>query len=148
MQEAVAARTPAHLWIVGLVATLWNGFGCYNYLMTRMRNTAHIEKMTGGDANAMLAWVDQFPVWAQFGWGLGVWAGLLGSVLLLARSRHAAWVLALSLLGVMLVMGYQLGLAPPQPGATGFDPIPLVVIVIAVGLLLYARTMQRRGVLR
>ena len=45
MQETVSARTPAHLWIVGVLATLWNAFGCYDYLMTRMRNTDYLKSM-------------------------------------------------------------------------------------------------------
>ena len=43
MQQAVAARTPAHLWIVGILSLLWNGFGAYDYLMTRMRKTELVE---------------------------------------------------------------------------------------------------------
>ena len=38
MQQAVPARAPAHLWIVGVVATLWMAFGCYDYSMTVTRN--------------------------------------------------------------------------------------------------------------
>jgi len=88
MQDAVSARAPAHLWIIGILSLLWSGFGCYDYVMTRMRNTDYLaEMMPTVDPNAMLAWVDSFPIWAQFGWGLGVWGGLLGSVLLLMRSR-------------------------------------------------------------
>ena len=34
MQQAVSARAPAHLWIVGILSLLWNAFGCYDYLMT------------------------------------------------------------------------------------------------------------------
>ena len=69
--------TPTHLWIVGVLALIWNAFGCYDYLMTRMRNTEYLASMMPEvDPNAMLAWVDSFPIWAQFGWGLGVWMGL------------------------------------------------------------------------
>ena len=76
--EIVQTRTaPIHLWIVGLLSLLWNGFGCYDYLMTRMRNLEYFRSMAPDvDPNAMLAWVDAFPIYAQFGWGLGVWMGL------------------------------------------------------------------------
>ena len=142
-------RTPVHLWIIGALALLWNAFGCYDYLMTRMRNTEYFEKMMPGvDGNAMLAWVDGFPMWAQFGWGLGVWMGLLGAVLLLARSRHAWWAFGLSFVGAILGLGYQIVAAPPMPGADGFDPIPYVIIAVAGALLLYANAMRKRGVLR
>ena len=151
MQEAVSARTPAHLWIVGILAALWNAFGCYDYLMTRMRDTDYLAGMMPGvDPQAMLAWVDGFPMWAQFGWGLGVWGGLLGAVLLLLRSRWATWALGLSLLGAILGLGYQIAMAPPLAGAEGpmFEIMPYVIIAVALALFLYARAMEGKGVLR
>ena len=151
MQEAVSARTPAHLWIVGILATLWNAFGAYDYVMTRMRDTDYLAGMMPGvDPNTVLSWIDAFPIWAQFGWALGVWAGLLGSVLLLARSRWAVWAFALSFVGALLGLGYQIAGAPPLPGAEGvmFEIMPLVIILIAAALLLYAWNMHKKGVLR
>jgi hypothetical protein len=151
MQQVVSARTPAHLWIVGILSLLWNCVGCYDYLMTRMRNTDYLAKMMPKvDPNAMLAWVDGFPIYAQIGWALGVWMGLLGSVLLLLRSRWAVWAFALSLIGAILGLGYQIILAPPLAGAEGFmfTGMPYVIIAIALALFLYARAQAAKGVLR
>lgn len=151
MQDTVQSRTPMHLWIVGGLATLWNAFGCYDYLMTRLRDTDYLaEMMPNVDPNATLAWVDGFPIWAQFGWGLGVWGGLAGSVLLLIRSRWAVWALGLSLVGAILGLGYQIVAAPPLAGAddTMFKIMPYVIIAVAVALFLYARAMEKKGVLK
>jgi hypothetical protein len=151
MQDGGRARAPVHLWIVGILALLWNAIGCYDYLMTRMRNTDYLASMMPEvDPNAMLAWVDAFPIWAQFGWGLGVWAGLLGSLLLLIRSRWAELTLGLSLVGAVLGLGYQIVAAPPVPGSTGgmMEIMPYVIIAIALALFLYARAMRAKGVLR
>ncbi|MGI8930854.1 MAG: hypothetical protein ACR2FK_00525 [Sphingomicrobium sp.] len=145
------AATPKSLYIVGALALLWNGFGAYDYLMTRMRDTDYLAKMMPTvDPNAALAWVDGFPIWAQFGWGLGVWGGVLGAILLLIRSRWAVPVFAASLLGAVLGLGYQIVAAPPLPGAEGamFEVMPIVIILIALALLLYARSMRAKGVLR
>lgn len=151
MQEAVSARTPAHLWIVGGLAAVWNAFGCYDYWKTRMRDTDYLaQMMPGTDANAVLAYIDSFPVWAQAGWALGVWMGLLGSVLLLMRSRWAVPAFALSFVGAVLGLGYQImnpgGPAEMHEGIGGV--IPYVIIAVCLALLLYARAMQKRGVLR
>ena len=148
---APAIAAPKSLYIVGALALLWNGFGAYDYLMTRMRNTEYFEKMMPGvDPNAILAWVDGFPIWAQFGWGLGVWGGLIWAILLLMRSRWAVPVFALSLLGAVMGLGYQIVAAPPLAGAEGLggNVMPFVIIFVALALFLYARAMQRRGVLR
>jgi len=151
MQDTVQARVPMHLWIVGGLSTIWSAFGCYDYLMTRMRNTDYLASMMPTvDPNAMLAWVDGFPIWAQFGWGLGVWGGLAGSVLLLLRSRWAVWGLGLSLVGAVLGLGYQIAAAPPLAGAEDmmFKVMPYVIIAVALALFLYARMQEKKGVLR
>ncbi len=151
MQQTVHSRTPTHLWIVGILALLWNGYGSYGYLMARMRNTDFLgNAMPEVDPNAYLAWIEDFPIWAQFGWGLGVWIGLLGAILLLAKSRLAVWAFAISLLGAVLSLGYQIAMAPPLPGAESamFEIMPFVIILIAVALLWYAWRQHDRGVLR
>ena len=151
MDNAARDRVPVHLWIVGALALLWNGFGSYDYLMTRMRDTEYLKSMMPTvDPNVVLAWIDAFPVWAQFGWGLGVWGGLVGAILLLMRSRWAVLALGLSLLGAVLGLGYQAFVAPPLEGMEG--PIatimPFGIIAFALALFLYARSMRTKGVLR
>jgi len=152
MQHAVESRSaPVHLWIVGLLSLLWSGFGCYDYMMTRMRNTDYLAGMMPEvDPQATLAWIDAFPAWAQFGWGLGVWLGLLGSALLLTRSRYAVHAFALSLIGAVLGLGYQIAMAPPLAGAEGpmYAIMPWVIIGVALALFLYARAQRSSGVLR
>jgi len=152
MATAASGRTPAHLWIVGILSLLWNCFGAYDYLMTRTRGAEYIATtMPGVDPNAAMAWINSMPLYAQIGWGLGVWLGLLGSILLLMRSRWATASFAISLLGALLSIGYQLVLAPPLPGSTGgamTKVMPIVILVVALALLLYARAMEKKGVLR
>ena len=152
MENAIRERAPAHLWIIGGLAALWNAFGCYDYWMTKTRNTEYLAGMMPDvDPQATLAWVDGFPVWAQFGWGLGVWMGLLGSILLLVRHRFAVHALALSAVGAILGLGYQIIAAPPLAGTEGsmmMTLMPFVIIAVAIGLFLYARAMAAKGVLR
>jgi hypothetical protein len=151
MATTAQDRTPVHLWIVGGLALLWNCFGAYDYLMTRTHNMAYIaNSMPGVDPNAALAWVESMPVYSQIGWGLGVWGGLLGSVLMLMRSRYALWAFAASMLGILLSLGYQIVAAPPLAGADGmmYRLMPYVIIVIGAALLFYAQAMAKRGVLR
>lgn len=153
MDEAIKRNTPWHLWAVGVLATLWNAFGAYDYVMTRQRDADYLQGMMPGmDPQAVLAWIDAFPIWAQFGWGLGVWGGLLGSLLLLARSRYAVHAFAASLVGAVFSLGYQLAAAPPMPGAEALGAMntvmPIVIIAVAALLLYYAQRQRGRGVLR
>src|SRR5512139_3481943 len=152
MQDAQIAKPPVHLWIVGLLGLLWNGFGCYDYLMTRMRNLDYFRSMMADvDPEAVLAWIDSFSIYAQFGWGLGVWMGFLGSLLLLMRNRWAVPILGLSLLGAVLGLGYQIFLAPPPPppmDSGAMAAMPWVIIGVAAVLYYYAHRQKQAGVLK
>jgi len=151
MATTAQGRTPAHLWIVGILSLLWGCMGAYDYVMTRTHNVAYLAKaMPGVDPNVGLAWIENMPMYAQIGWGLGVWGGLLGAVLLLIRSRYALWSYAASVLGVVLCFGYQLGLAPHLPGADGamYKVFPIIIIVISLFMLWYSWSMAKKGVLR
>lgn len=150
MATLASARTPAHLWIVGLLATAWNAIGAYDYLMTRTRNMDYLSSMPGVDAQQMLAYIDAYPIWAQIGWGLGVWGGVAGSILLFLRSRFAVHAFALSLFGMALSFGYML-FGPVAPAGTDAGMLayfPYFVMLIGVLLLLYSTSMLKPGVLR
>lgn len=149
--ETAIESTPKHLWLVGGLATLWNGFGCYDYVMTRIQGAAYIESMMPGiDADAMMAYIDSFPIWVSFAWGLGVWAGLAGSLMLLMRHRWAAPTLGLSFAGALIGLGYQLinpgGPAEVSEGASAV--MPWVIIAVAALLAWYAYRQRAKGVLR
>ena len=149
MQQAVSARAPAHLWITGAVALLWNGFGCTDYLMSRMHNDAWFKAMLPDmDPAVAYTYVDSMPVYASGGWGLGVWGGLLGAILLLARSRYAVHAFAVSFIGMLLSFGWQLFVATDVPPDMSDPIMPAVITVIGLFLLWYSRTMEKRGVLR
>lgn len=149
MNDVQSGKAPVHLWIVGVFSLVWNAWGCSDYLMTRMRSTEWLSQ-GGADPQVMLAWIDSFPIYAQFGWGLGVWMGLLGSVLLLMRHRWAVPAYALSLLGALIGLGYQIVASPaPAPMNEGFFAlIPYIIIIVAALLLFYANRQKQAGVLR
>ena len=144
-------RTPTHLWIVGILSLLWNCFGGYDYLMTKMRNMDYLAGMTppGVDVNTLLAYVDGMPLYAQFGWGLGVWSALVGSILLLMRNRYAVWAFILSLVGMALSFGYMF-IGPPMPGseeAGMMKYMPLLIVILGLAQFAYARAVERKGLL-
>ena len=154
MDEAFAApagKAPWHLWVVGLVSLAWNAFGGVDYAMTRTRNLAYLEAAMPGTApQGVLAYIDSFPLWVQLGWGLGVWGAIAGSLLLLIRSRWAVTAFAVSLVGAVFSVGWQMANPPTTfvaPG--GFAKIvPVLIIVIAAALYYYARKQRAGGVLR
>ena len=142
----ITQKAPTQLWIVGGLATVWNAFGAFDYVMTQTRNAAYL----AGFTDPQRVYFDSFPVWMEAAWAFGVWGGLLGSLLLLMRSRHAVTAFAVSLAGLAISTVYQYVLnAPPAEMMTGaMMAMNLVIWAVAIGLLVYAMRMKARGVLR
>jgi hypothetical protein len=150
MATSAQARAPIHLWVVGILSLLWNAFGCYDYLMTRTKGAAYIDSMMHTDqGSAIMAYINGFPIWVSAAWGFGVWGGLAGSILLLMRGRHAVTAFALSMIGAIVGLGWQIlnpsGIA--EMSETVNRVIPYVIIAVAVALFLYARAQRAKGLL-
>jgi hypothetical protein len=145
--DAPRASAPWHFWVVGVIALAWNGFGAYDYFMSKTGGDAYLRQ--SGMNEAQIAHMHAYPVWMTADWAIGVWGGLLAAVLLLARMRYAFHVFAVSLAAflVMLVYTYALsngGAAMGQQG-TIFN---LVILAFCLFFTWYAWTMTKRGVLR
>ncbi len=140
----IRAPAPWHLWVIGVVSLLWNAMGALDYTMTELRNAAYLSAMTP----PQIAWLNAIPAWAVALWAIGVWGGVAGSLLLLARRRWAVAAFALSLVGVIGITLFQLSSAMPATMPGGNDMLfKLAIVTGAVALLWYARAMQRRNVI-
>ena len=142
----IAVRTPTHLWIVGILATLWNAFGAFDYIMTQTRNEGYLAQFTPEQR----AYFESFPLIMEVAWALGIWGAVAGSLLLLARSRYAVHAFAISLLGLLVSTIYQFGALdmPADLMSGGMLAMNVVIWLVAIALFVYARRMQARGVLR
>ena len=140
-------KTPWHLWVVGAVSLLWNAVGAFDYTMTKMKNADYLASFTPEQQ----AYFASVPIWANIGWALGVWGSVIGSALLLARSRHAVTAFLISMIGLALSCIYQFGMHYGDL-ARMFGSFPLIftgiIWVILIALYLYARAQVAKGVLR
>jgi hypothetical protein len=145
---APATKAPWHLWVVGVVALLWNGYGAFDFVMTTTRGEAYMREM--GFPQAMIDYYLALPAWMWGPWVLGVWAAVIGSILLLLRHRLAVPAFGLSLLGavVSLIYGKIINPPPLPPEMAMMSWMPFVIVAIAVFLAWYAWTMGKKGVLR
>ena len=139
-------RAPWHLWLVGVIAILWNGFGAYDYTMTHLQGDPYLLSM--GMTQAQLAYFHEMPAWMTAVWAIGVWGALLGSVLLLARRRWALPAFVVSLLAVIMSLIYAFLLSNGAEVMAEHTPMQLVVLAGAVFFAWYAWWMTRRGLLR
>ncbi|MBO0720840.1 MAG: hypothetical protein J2P41_08455 [Blastocatellia bacterium] len=138
-------RSPWHLWVIGILYLLWSAMGALDYVMTQTKNEAYVSRFTP----EQIAYFTGFPAWVVAAWAIGVWGGVLGALLLLFRRRLAVWVLLASLLALVVttIHNYFLSNGMKIFGGAGAIIFTSIIFLTALLLLLYARAMQRRGVL-
>ena len=140
-------KTPWHLWLVGVVTLIWNGVGAMDYYMTATKNQTYMS----GFSPEQLEFFYSFPTWAVAGWAVGVWGGVLGSLLLLLRNKAALWVFVASFMGMLVsstytnVIGDVLMSQVVGPSAMIFAG---VIMIVGLALVWYSRVMKIAGVLR
>ena len=138
-------RAPWHLWVVGAIAVLMNGFGAFDYTMTQTQGDAWLAQME--PTQALLDWFHGLPAWYDAAWAVAVWGGLLGGILLLARRKWATTVFGLSLLGWAGAAVYAFALSNGMEVMEAYWPVQIVHLVVGALFVWYAMTMGRRGVL-
>ncbi len=145
LQKAPREKTPWHLWVVGVIALLWSAAGAMDYVMTQTKNEEYMSAFTP----EQLAFFYGFPSWVVAAWAVAVWGGVLGALLLLLRRRLAVWVFLASLVAMVLttIHNYALSNGLEVVGDAFTLIFSAVIFVVACALYLYARAMQRRGVL-
>lgn len=140
-------KTPWHLWVVGVVSVLWNAMGAVDFTLTQTNNEAWLKAMTP----AQLEYIHGFPLWSLIAWGVGTWGSFLGSVLLLLRRGLAFHLFFASLVGAGFTTLYSFVLSDgikAMGGGAGMIIFNAIILTVSVLLLLYARAMRQRGVLR
>ena len=152
MDEHLNARTPWHLWVIGAVSLLWHLGGANDYFQTqtgKMDYLAQAGEMMGVTAQTVAQYFESRSILFHAAWAIGIWGAVLGSVLLLLRTRFALYAFVLSFIGT--VVSFAMQYSDPMPGVemTGFQlGMTMAIFVIELLLIFYARAMKNRGVLR
>jgi len=141
-----SAKTPWHVWLVGVVSLLWNSVGAMDFVMTETRNKAYMSAFTP----AQLEFYYGYPFWVVAAWGIAVWGGVLGSLLLLFRRRLAVHLFLASLACMVLTDLYNFALCNGLKIMGGMGTLIFSAVIFVIGALLvfYARSMCKRSVLR
>ena len=143
MNDSTAVTsTPKWYAPVAIVALLWNLLGCVMFALELFAQDAAIASMTP----AQQEWARSTPGWIYVIYAIAVTTGVAGSVGLLARKRWATLLLAISLVAVLVVQGYTMGIAGgfQVMGPSGLI-MPAVVVVIAALLFGLSRFGKKAG---
>ena len=139
------ATVPAWFWVVGVAALLFELLGCFFYFVEVRMSAADIAALPLDQA-AMLA---ARPSWYYAAFGIAVWVGLAGAILLLLRRQWAVWALLISLVAA-IVQFSSVFIVPEMRAMTPSDAllVPVVVIIIAYAIWQFSRLAGRRKWLR
>jgi len=140
-----ATKAPWHLWVIGIIALLWNSIGAMDYFMTQTRNEDYMSQFTP----EQLQYFYGFASWQIAVWAIAVWGGVLGALLLLARKRLAVAVFCVSLVAMVISTIYSYGISNGMEivGDTFSLVFTAVIFLIAMALYLYARKIAASGVI-
>jgi len=138
------SKTPVHLWIVGILALLWNAMGAFDYLATQLELDFYMSQFTP----EQLEYFYSFPKLMTACWAFAVWGSVAGSIGLLLRKKWAVWAFVVSCAGMIVTTIYNYGMTNGAEimGSTGVI-FSVVIWVIALFLLWYSWSQAKKGVL-
>ncbi|MEM0947694.1 MAG: hypothetical protein AAGK37_09830 [Pseudomonadota bacterium] len=137
---------PWHFWPVALVALLWSLAASTDHLLTVLRVPAYL----GLFSDDLVAYITDLSSTLIAIWGVGVWAGFGGVLMMCWNARGSAMVLALAAAGSTCLAVWLIVLAePPLRHVAGIagDAIMMISAVVPILIWLYARALHSRGVL-
>jgi len=140
-------KTPWHLWLVGVIALLFNAIGAFDFVMAMAQGADYMAST--GMTPAQIAHYQNMPAWMTVDWAIGVWGAFLASILLLLRRKLAFILFVVSLAAFMVSLLYMYVLT--DGGAVMGGMMAVVNAVIAILLVVftwYSHAMGKRGVLR
>ena len=137
-----SSKPPVWFWVVSALALLWNLAGVANYLAQAYATPEMLAAMPEHQREYM----EQTPSWVIGCFAIAVWAGSIGSILLLIRKKIAYMVLILSLIGVLGQVSYSLifSNAIEVYGPSGVI-LPIFIVGIGVYLVYFAKKSTANG---
>jgi hypothetical protein len=132
--QTASRKAPWHLWVVGVIATLFNSIGVFDFIMSRIQGPAYMA--SAGMTPEQIAHYQHMPAWMMFVWALGVFTAFGASLLLLLRRKSAAPIFVLSLAAFLLSLFYTYVLT--KAGDIMGQQMAVTSAVIAILLLLFA----------
>lgn len=139
-------RTPVAIRLIAALGIAWNIFGAVQWAGQSFATPAMLVAKGMTPAQAML--YAGLPGWMTTVFAIGVFAGLVACLLLLAGRRTATTLFAMSLVGYVALYIGDMMLGVFAAFGMAHVVVLSMVVAIAVGLLILALHADRRGWLR
>lgn len=133
------------LLIVGLLGLAWNIFGTYQFIVSVNATSESLIAIGMSEAQAMV--MTKHPLWMTVSFAIGVFGGLIGSILLLLKKAISEKIFLVSLFGYIVL--YIGDITEGIFEAIGKSQVIILttVVIIAFGLWFFARAYRRKGIL-
>lgn len=142
MTNETSIKPPTWFWIVSVLALLWNLMGVGAYLADAFVSVEALGEMT----QEMRELYEGRPAWVTAAFAAAVWFGALGCIALLLRKKWAVPVFLISLIGVIGQQIYNFFLSNTfEVMGSGAMFLPIMVVIIAVALWLFARSSAAKN---
>ncbi len=136
MTESSTNKPPIWFWIVSGIALVWNGMGVNAYLQQAYNTKSYQAMYTAAqreiDAN--------LPSYITAAFAIAVFAGVLAAICLLLRKKMSVKLWVLSLIAVIIQMGYAL-----INGYQSDTGMTIMIIVFAFIFVWFSRHSQSKG---
>jgi len=138
-------KAPIWFWVVAILATLWNGMGVVDYVMTQFRVEAYMASFS----EEQLAFFYGFPAWFVAVWATAIFSAFIASIGLLMRKRWAEplFGLAFFLFVINAVYQYAFIRAYAMMGNAGII-MSVLIGVSLLALLWFSRWAGQTKILR
>ena len=137
------AKLPKWFWVVAILGLGWNIFGVIQFLSTT-NGTVESLMRNGLSAEQAKLYVS-LPGWMTASFAIGVFGGVIGSILLLIRNKLSVSVFLLSLAGYIVLYIGDITQGVFKVFGTPQVVILTSVVLIAAGLLWFSRRFTTSG---
>lgn len=138
-----ATKPTKTFWIISSLALVWNLLGVFAYL-----GQAYMTS----EAKAILPeneqlYYENLPAWVTAAFAISVFAGLIGSILLLMRKKSATYLFLLSLIAILgqFIYNFFMQSYVETMGSKGI--MPMLVLVLGIFLVYFSNKSKEKGML-
>lgn len=138
-------KPPTWFWIIAAIAVVWNIMGVGAYLVDVTLSAEALQAYT----EAERALRDATPAWVTGAYAIAVFVGLAAALALVLRRTLAAPLFAISLMAVVLQMGYVfIGMNAGAVLGNGAMIFPAIIILSGALLLWFSIHAKNKTWLR
>lgn len=132
------------LMIIGILGLLWNLIGVFFWMAENFMMTEEVKAALPPER---LELMESAPSWGVIVYGIATIGGVLACIMLLMRKKLAVLLFLISLLCIVIQMGYGMFFMKwgDVLGPVDAYVMPFIVIIIGVFLYMYSKKAAAKG---